>query len=56
VVAGLAGTLLWSDGTNGALRRQDLPGRRAVVALARADERSLLLFGEGGVQRVEIAR
>ncbi len=29
---------------------------RAVVALARGDERSLLLFGEGGVRRVEIAR
>lgn len=56
VVAGLAGTLLWSDGVDGALRRQDLPGRRAIVALARGDEGSLLLFGEGGAQRVEIAR
>lgn len=56
VVAGLAGTLLWSDGPNGALRKQDLPGRRAIMALARVGERSLLLFGEGGAQRVEIAR
>ncbi len=55
VVAGLAGTLLWSDGTNGTMRRQDLPGRRGVLALARADDRSLLLFGEGGAQRAEIA-
>lgn len=56
VVAGLAGTLLWSDGANGALRRQDMPDRKAIVALAKRDERSLLLFGEGGVQRVEIAQ
>jgi photosystem II stability/assembly factor-like uncharacterized protein len=54
VVAGLAGTLLWSEG-NGALRLQEMPDRKGIVALARPDDRSLLLVGEGGVQRVEIA-
>jgi photosystem II stability/assembly factor-like uncharacterized protein len=54
VVAGLAGTLLWSDG-NGALRLQEMPDRKGIVALARSDDRSLLLVGEGGVHRVEIA-
>ncbi len=54
VVAGLAGTLLWSDG-NGPLRLQAMPDRKGIVALARPDDRSLLLVGEGGVQRVEIA-
>lgn len=56
VVGGLAGTLLWSDGADGPLRRQDLPDRKGIVALARGDERTLLAFGEGGIQRVEIRR
>jgi len=54
VVAGLAGTLLWSDG-DGPLRFQEMPDRKGIVALARPDERTLLLVGEGGAQRVEIA-
>jgi photosystem II stability/assembly factor-like uncharacterized protein len=56
VVAGMAGTLLWSDGGSGAVRKQELPGRRAIAAMARGDDRNLLLFGEGGVQRVDIPR
>jgi photosystem II stability/assembly factor-like uncharacterized protein len=56
VVAGMAGTLLWSDGRGPALRLQELPDRRAIVALAKGDNRNLLLFGEGGVRRVEIAQ
>jgi photosystem II stability/assembly factor-like uncharacterized protein len=54
VVAGMAGTLLWSDGAT--VRKQELPDRKAAVALARADEGYLLLFGEGGVRRIEIPR
>ena len=56
VVGGMAGTLLWSDGTGGAVRKQDLPDRKAIVALAQAAPGTLLLFGEGGVRRVEIPR
>jgi photosystem II stability/assembly factor-like uncharacterized protein len=55
VVAGMAGTLLWSAGDS-KVRKQELPGRKAIVALALGDERTLLLFGESGVQRVEIPR
>ena len=55
VVAGMAGTLLWSDG-RGPARLQELPDRKAIVALAKGDNRNLLLFGEGGVRRVEIAQ
>jgi len=56
VVGGMAGTLLWSDGGGAAVRRQELPDRKAIVALAAGDERTLLLFGEGGARRVEITR
>jgi photosystem II stability/assembly factor-like uncharacterized protein len=56
VVGGMAGTLLWSDGGNGAVRKQELPGRKAIASMARSDDRNLLLFGEGGVQRLEIPR
>jgi len=56
VVGGMAGTLLWSDGASGAVRKQELPGRKAIVAMARGGDQNLLLFGEGGVQRVEISR
>lgn len=55
VVGGMAGTLLWSDGPGPVLRLQELPDRKAIVALARGDDRNLLLFGEGGVRRVEIS-
>jgi photosystem II stability/assembly factor-like uncharacterized protein len=54
VIGGMAGTLLWSDGA--AVRKQELPSRRAIVALAPAGEGQLLAFGEGGSHRVEIAR
>lgn len=54
VVGGMAGTLLWSEGA--ALRKQDLPDRKAIVALAQAGPGTLLLFGEGGVRRIEIPR
>jgi len=56
VVGGMAGTLLWSDETGAAVRKQDLPDRKAIVALAQAAPGTLLLFGEGGVRRVEIPR
>jgi photosystem II stability/assembly factor-like uncharacterized protein len=56
VVAGLAGTLLWSDGPGAALRKQERADRKGIVALARGGEGHLLLFGEGGVQRLDIAR
>ncbi|MCL4811480.1 MAG: hypothetical protein KJ061_03295 [Vicinamibacteraceae bacterium] len=53
VVGGMAGTLLWSE-PGGALRKQALPDRKAVVALGRGDDGVLLLFGEGGVKRVDV--
>jgi photosystem II stability/assembly factor-like uncharacterized protein len=56
VVAGMAGTLLWSDGADAPLRKQELPDRRAIVALAAGGQGTLLLFGEGGAHRVEIPR
>jgi len=56
VVGGMAGTLLWGDGTGGAVRRQDLPDRKAIVALAQPVPGTLLLFGEGGVRRIEVPR
>ena len=56
VVGGMAGTLLWSDATGAAVRKQDLPDRKAIVALAQAAPGTLLLFGEGGVRRVEVPR
>lgn len=56
VVGGMAGTLLWSEDGGRTVRKQEQPDRRAIAALARADERTLLLFGEGGIRRVEIPR
>jgi len=56
VVGGMAGTLLWSDEAGAAVRKQDLPDRKAIVALTQAAPGTLLLFGEGGVRRVEIPR
>ena len=56
VVGGMAGTLLWGAEAGAAVRKQDLPDRKAIVALAQADPGTLLLFGEGGVRRVEIPR
>lgn len=55
VVGGMAGTLLFSeDGRT--VRKQEQPDRKAIVALARGDGRTLLLFGEGGVRKVEMPR
>jgi len=54
VVSGMAGTLLWSDGA--LVRKQELSNRKAIMALARADDRHLVLVGEAGVQRFEIPR
>lgn len=54
VIAGLAGTVLWGD-AEGRVRKQELDDRKGIVAVARADDRTLLLFGEGGVQHLEIA-
>jgi photosystem II stability/assembly factor-like uncharacterized protein len=56
VVGGMAGTLLWSEEGGRTVRRQELPDRKAIVALARGDMQTLLLFGEGGVRKVEIPR
>jgi hypothetical protein len=32
-----------------------MPDRKGIVALAKGDEGTLLLFGEGGVKRVDLA-
>jgi photosystem II stability/assembly factor-like uncharacterized protein len=56
VVGGMAGTLLWGEGADAAVRKQDLPDRKAIVALAQAAPGMLLLFGEDGVRRVGIPR
>jgi photosystem II stability/assembly factor-like uncharacterized protein len=54
LIGGMAGTLLWGDGAS--VRKQELPTRRAIVALAPLDEGHVLAFGEGGTTRLEIAR
>ena len=56
VVGGMAGTLLWGEGTDAAVRKQDLPDRKAIVALAQAAPGTLLLVGEGGVRHIEVPR
>jgi photosystem II stability/assembly factor-like uncharacterized protein len=56
VVGGMAGTVLWSDEAGTAVRRQELPDRKAIAALAQAAPGTLLLFGEGGARRIEIPR
>jgi len=56
VVGGMAGTLLWSDEAGASVRRQELPDRKAIVALAPGPAGTLLLAGEGGVRHVEIPR
>jgi len=55
VVGGMAGTLLWSDASGRTVRKQELPNRKAIAALAVTGQ-ELLLFGEGGVQRANIPR
>jgi photosystem II stability/assembly factor-like uncharacterized protein len=56
VLAGMAGTVLWSTGEAAPLRLQELPDRKAIVAMAPADDRALVLVGEGGVHRLDIPR
>jgi photosystem II stability/assembly factor-like uncharacterized protein len=56
VVAGMGGTLLWGEAAGTAVHRQELPDRKAIVALAQGGPGTLLLFGEGGVRRIEIPR
>jgi photosystem II stability/assembly factor-like uncharacterized protein len=56
VLVGMEGTLLWSEGPGGPVRLQEMPDRRPIVALARDGDRGLLLFGEGGVHRIELPR
>lgn len=55
VVAGLAGTLVWGETTGGTVRVQELPDRKGIVAVAHAGQDALLLFGEGGAERVNVA-
>ncbi len=54
VVGGMAGTLLWSDGAG--VRKQELRDRKAITALAVADDRAVVTLGEGGVHRLDIPR
>jgi photosystem II stability/assembly factor-like uncharacterized protein len=56
VVGGMAGTLLFSEIGGRTVRKQEQPDRKAIVGMARANESALLLFGEGGVRKVEIPR
>jgi photosystem II stability/assembly factor-like uncharacterized protein len=56
VVGGMAGTLLWASADGATIRKQELPDRKAIVALAAADATTLVLFGEGGTNRIEIPR
>jgi photosystem II stability/assembly factor-like uncharacterized protein len=56
VVGGMEGTLLHGDAALGLVRTEGRPDRHAIVALAPGPGGSLLLFGEGGVRRVEAPR
>jgi photosystem II stability/assembly factor-like uncharacterized protein len=56
VVAGMEGTLVWGEGVNGPVRTEQRPDRNAIVALVPNPGLGLLLFGEGGVRRVEVPR
>jgi photosystem II stability/assembly factor-like uncharacterized protein len=53
VVAGMEGTLVFGDSPAGPVRAEERRDRHAIVALAPGPGGSLLLFGEGGVERVE---
>lgn len=52
VVAGMEGTLIWGESPTGPVRHEERPDRQAIVALTADAGPGLLLFGEGGVQRV----
>ena len=56
VVAGMEGTLVWGEGVSGPVRTEVRPDRHAILALAPDAGRGLLLFGEGGVRRLEVPR
>ena len=54
LVGGMAGTLLWGSGDT--VRKQELPSRRAFMALTAQGQGHVLGFGEGGAHRVEVER
>ena len=56
VIAGMEGTLVWGEGVSGPVRTEQRPDRHAIVALAASAGPGLLLFGEGGVSRLEMPR
>ena len=56
VVGGMAGTLLWGDAGGTNVRKQELPGRKAIMALAPVAPDTVLLAGEGGTQRIGLPR
>jgi photosystem II stability/assembly factor-like uncharacterized protein len=56
VIAGMEGTLVWGEGVSGPVRTEQRPDRHAIVALAASPGRGLLLFGEGGVNHLELPR
>ena len=56
VVAGMEGTLVWGEGVSGPVRTEQRPDRHAIVGLAPGAGEDLLLFGEGGMHRLELPR
>ena len=44
------------DEAGTAVRKEDRPDRKAIVAIAPGGPGTLLLVGEGGVRRVDIPR
>jgi photosystem II stability/assembly factor-like uncharacterized protein len=56
VVGGMEGTLVWGEGASGPVRTEQRPDRHAIVALAPGAGSDVLLFGEGGVRRLELPR
>ncbi len=56
VIAGMEGTLVWGEGPTGPVRVEERPDRQAIVALTPAAAGQLLLFGEGGVERLDRSR
>lgn len=57
VVAGMEGTLVRGEaGADGPVVTEERPDRHAIVAIAPGAGESLLLFGEGGVERIDAPR
>lgn len=54
VVGGMAGTLLWSDAAGTGVTLQELPDRKAIVALAPGADGTVTMVGEGGARRARI--